>query len=95
MTIATWAGTVIAASDRTKVVEGNHYFPIEDVQADCLLESPSTSRCPWKGKASYYTVVVGDDLNPDAAWTYHKPTFLARKITDHVAFWHGVEVSER
>ena len=95
MITATWNGTVIAESDRTKVVEGNHYFPIDDVHTELLLDSPTTSRCPWKGKANYYSVAVGRTVNTDAAWTYHKPTFLARKITDHVAFWHGVEVTER
>lgn len=95
MIIATWNGTVIAESDRTKVVEGNHYFPIEDVHMDLLVDSDSTSRCPWKGKANYYTVVVDGARNLDAAWIYHKPTFLARRTTGHVAFWHGIEIGRR
>jgi uncharacterized protein (DUF427 family) len=95
MIIATWNGTILAESDRTKVVEGNHYFPFEDVRTEHLEASTSTTRCPWKGKASYYSVVVDGAVNPDAAWTYRKPSFLARKINGHVAFWHGVEVTER
>lgn len=95
MITATWNGAVIAESDRTKVVEGNYYFPLEDVRTDLLLDSPATTRCPWKGKASYYSLLVDGEVNDNAAWTYRKPTFLARKITGHVAFWHGVEVSER
>lgn len=85
---------VIAESDDTVVLEGNHYFPLEDVTPGVLLDSPTTSRCPWKGKASYYSVTAGGELNVDAAWTYRKPTILARKITGRVAFWRGVEVTE-
>lgn len=95
MTTATWNGTVIAESDRTKVVGGNHYFPLEDVRVDLLVESDTTTRCPWKGKANYYSLAVDGASNPNAAWTYRKPTFLARRIADHVAFWHDVEVTDR
>lgn len=91
---ATWNGTVIAESDRTKMVEGNHYFPVGDINTDLLIDSSTHTRCPWKGKASYYTVVVDGKTNPDAAWTYPKPTFLARGIKGHVAFWQGVEVRQ-
>lgn len=90
---ATWAGTVIAESDRTVVVEGNHYFPPDDVRWDHLIDSPSTSRCFWKGKARYMSVGVDDDLNVDAAWTYPEPWPLARRITGHVAFWRGVTIT--
>jgi uncharacterized protein (DUF427 family) len=89
---ATWNGAVIAESDRTKKVEGNHYFPLADINTDLLTDSTTHTRCPWKGKASYYDVSVGGKTNPDAAWTYPKPTFLARGIKGHVAFWQGVEV---
>jgi uncharacterized protein (DUF427 family) len=89
---ATWNGTVLAESNDTVVVEGNHYFPADDVNFNFLIESPTHTRCPWKGKASYYTVAVGDDLNVDAAWYYPKPTFLARKIQGRIAFWQGVHV---
>lgn len=94
MITATWNGTVIARSDRTEIVEGNHYFPIEDVESGHLVESDTTSICPWKGTANYYSVVVDGTANEDAAWTYHDPSDRARQITDHVAFWHGVEVAE-
>ena len=85
---------MIAESDRTKIVEGNHYFPIEDINTDLLTDSPTHTRCPWKGKASYYTVVVDGEANTDAAWTYPKPSVLARGIKGYVAFWHGVEVRQ-
>ena len=91
---AVFQDTVIADSDRTVVVEGNHYFPEESLRTEHLRESAHTSLCPWKGKASYYTVEVGGVVNADAAWTYRKPSVLARKIKDHVAFWNGVEVRE-
>lgn len=95
MITATWNGTVVAESDRTKFVEGNHYFPLEDVRPDLLVESDTTSRCPWKGKANYFSLTVEGASNPDAAWIYRKPTFLVRRITGHVAFWHGVQVTRR
>lgn len=94
MITATWNGTVIAESDRTTVVEGNHYFPIDDVHTDLLVDSDTTSHCPWKGDASYYSIEVDGTSNTDAAWTYHHPKDAAKEITDHVAFWHGVDVSE-
>lgn len=94
MITATWNDTVIAESDRTIVVEGNHYFPLDDVHADLLVDSDTTSQCPWKGEASYYSIVIGDASNPDAAWTYHSPKDAAREIADHVAFWRGVDVTE-
>lgn len=70
----------LAESNDTVVVEGNHYFPPEDVNMDLLVDSPSHTRCQWKGTASYYTVTAGDDVNLDAGWYYPKPTVLARKI---------------
>lgn len=91
---ATWQGSVIAESDRTVVVEGNHYFPLEDVNEAYLEGSGRHSICPWKGRASYFHVVVDGERNPDAAWYYPKPTPLARKVKGRVAFWHGVEVVE-
>jgi uncharacterized protein (DUF427 family) len=91
---ATWNRTVIAESDNTIIVEGNHYFPRDDVNMNLLTESPAHTRCPWKGKASYYTLMVGDDVNVDAAWYYPYPTFLARKVQDRIAFWRGVHVDE-
>ena len=90
---ATWNGTVIAESDRTVVVEGNHYFPREDVKADVLRPNDTHTTCPWKGVASYYDVVVGGQSNPGAAWYYPEPKPAAEEITDRLAFWKGVEVS--
>jgi uncharacterized protein (DUF427 family) len=89
---AVWNGAVIAESDRTKVVEGNHYFPPEDVDERYLRPSLMRSLCFWKGIASYYTLEVGGERNPHAAWTYHHPLPWIGKIRDHVAFWDGVEI---
>jgi uncharacterized protein (DUF427 family) len=93
MATATWKDTVLAESDTTVVVEGNHYFPPESIADGHLLPSAHRSECPWKGTASYYTVVVDGDENPDAAWTYPEPKDAAAEIKDHVAFWKDVEVS--
>jgi len=89
---AIWRGTVLAESDDTIVVEGNHYFPCESINAELFAESEKTSWCPWKGTASYFTVESADEANPDAAWYYPKPKRKAAQIKDRVAFWHGVEV---
>lgn len=95
MTIeARWKGAIIARSDATKVVEGNHYFPREDVSQALLVESSHTSFCPWKGEAKYYAIVVDGDRNDDAAWYYPEPKDAAAEIRDHLAFWKGVDVSE-
>jgi uncharacterized protein (DUF427 family) len=92
---ATWNGTVLAVSDDTVVVEGNHYFPPASVNDEFFEPSDSHTTCPWKGEASYRTVVVaGGDRNEDAAWYYPSPLSAAEEITDHVAFWRGVEVTE-
>jgi uncharacterized protein (DUF427 family) len=89
---AVWNGTVIAESDRTVVIEGNHYFPPEDVRREHLEQSAHHSVCPWKGTASYYDVVIGGERNQAAAWYYPEPKRAAAQIKDHVAFWHGVKV---
>jgi uncharacterized protein (DUF427 family) len=91
---AVFQDTVIAESDRTVVVEGNHYFPAESLRSEHFRDSTHTSLCPWKGRASYFTVEVDGVVDTDAAWTYRKPSVLARKIKDHVAFWNGVEIRE-
>jgi uncharacterized protein (DUF427 family) len=92
MATASWNGTVIASSDDTVVVEGNHYFPI-GVVADGVLEpSEHTSVCPWKGTANYYDVVVAGERNANAAWYYATPKQAASEIAGRVAFWRGVEV---
>jgi uncharacterized protein (DUF427 family) len=91
---AIWNDQVIAHSDRTVVVEGNHYFPREDVDTSMLVKSPTTSVCPWKGTARYYTVDADGDRNEDAAWYYPDPKPEAAHIKDRIAFWNGVEVLE-
>jgi uncharacterized protein (DUF427 family) len=91
---AVWNGVVLAESDETIVVEGNHYFPPESVDFDHLERSWVRSLCFWKGIAAYYTVDAGGRSNQDAAWTYRHPLPWIRKIRDHVAFWRGVEVVE-
>lgn len=89
---AIWNGTVIAESDDTVVVEGNHYFPVGSVDAEVLRPSSKTSHCPWKGDASYYSLEVDGQVNADAAWFYPDPKPAASEITERVAFWKGVEV---
>ncbi|AXG98899.1 DUF427 domain-containing protein [Deinococcus wulumuqiensis] len=89
---AVWNGTVIAQSSDTVVVEGNHYFPLESVRQDVLRPSDTHSVCPWKGTASYYTLEVGGQQNPDAAWFYPEPKDAAAQIRGRVAFWKGVKV---
>jgi uncharacterized protein (DUF427 family) len=89
---AVFNGVVIAESDGTKVVEGNHYFPPESVNSAYLRNSSSHTLCIWKGLANYYTVDVDGVVSGDAAWYYPKPSPLARGIKNYVAFWKGVEV---
>ena len=90
---AVWNAAVLAESDRTVELEGNHYFPPDSLNREYFADSDRRTVCPWKGLASYYTVEVDGDRNEGAAWTYARPSPLARKIKDHVAFWQGVEVS--
>jgi uncharacterized protein (DUF427 family) len=90
---ATWNGTVLAESDATEVVEGNHYFPPSAVRREYLKPSDTQSVCPWKGTASYYTVEVDGEQNPDAAWYYPQTKDAAANITGYVAFWKGVKVT--
>jgi uncharacterized protein (DUF427 family) len=92
MATATWNGTVIATSDDTVVVEGNHYFPAESVRQEFLRPSETHTVCPWKGTASYYSLEVDGASNPDAAWYYPSPKEAAAQIKDRVAFWKGVTV---
>lgn len=91
---AIWNGTVIAESDHTEIVEGNHYFPPESVHDAYLTKTDHTTICPWKGKASYYTIEVDGEKNEHAAWYYPSPKEAASQIKDHVAFWKGVTVEE-
>ena len=92
MAKATWNGTVIAESDETVVVEGNHYFPPEAINREFFAESQAQTTCPWKGTASYYDVIVHGDTNRGAAWYYPAPKAAAADIKDHVAFWRGVKI---
>ncbi len=89
---AVWNGAVIAESDRTVIVEGNHYFPPETVRREYLTDSTTHSVCPWKGEASYYTIQVNGKVNQDGAWYYPAPKPAADNIKSHVAFWRGVTV---
>ncbi len=89
---AVWNGTVLAESDRTVVVEGNHYFPLQDVHNEYLSDSSDHTICPWKGTASYYDIVVDGRRNAGAAWYYPEPKQAAAEIKDRVAFWRGVTV---
>ena len=91
---ATWNGAVIAESNNTVVVEGNHYFPSEDINTSYFQKSDLHSTCPWKGKASYYSLLVDGEENKDAAWYYPEPSDAAAQIKDHVAFWKGVQITE-
>jgi len=91
---AIWNGKVIAESDKTVVVEGNHYFPVDSVNKDYLVQSDLSSVCPWKGTASYHHIKVDGEINQDAMWEYKEPKVAAAKIKDHVAFWRGVTVEE-
>jgi len=90
---AIWNGTVIAESDDIVEVEGNAYFPASSVRTDLLKASRTHTVCPWKGTASYYTIVVDGAENPDAAWVYPQPKDAAAQIRDRLAFWRGVTVS--
>ena len=92
MAKALWNGVVIAESDTTEIIEGNHYFPPDSIHRQYFRESEHHTACGWKGSASYYDVVVGDESNTNAAWYYPTPKQAVEKIRDHVAFWKGVEV---
>ena len=89
---AIWNDQILAESDDTVVVEGNHYFPEASIQKEFFEASATTSTCPWKGEASYYSLKVNGELNEDAAWYYPSPKDAAAEIKDHVAFWKGVVV---
>lgn len=94
MYVAKWNGSVIAQSDKTIEIEGNQYFPMDSVNSQYLVESDTTSTCPWKGLASYYSLSVEGDENKDAVWIYRTPKEAAKEIANHVAFWRGVEVTK-
>lgn len=94
MVKAIWNGTIIAESDTTIMVEGNHYFPNDSVNQAYLRPSNRHTSCYWKGLASYYDLEVNGKSNPGAAWYYAEPSEAAQHIKNHVAFWHGVEILE-
>ena len=89
---AVWNGAVLAESAHTVQLEGNDYFPLESVRRDLLTESSTTTVCPWKGTAHYYSVTVDGQVNPDAGWYYPTPSDRAQQIADHIAFWKGVRI---
>jgi uncharacterized protein (DUF427 family) len=91
---AIWSGAVLAESETTQYVEGNHYFPPESVNKAYLKKSGTHTTCPWRGEASYYHIAVNDNSLEDGAWYYPNPTEAAMFIKGHVAFWRGVEVVE-
>ena len=91
---ATWENVVLAESDQTIVIEGNHYFPPDSIRREYFSSSDTHTTCPWKGIASYYHINVRDRANRDAAWYYAEPKDAARSIKNHVAFWRGVKVGE-
>ncbi len=92
MARATWKGRLLAESDDTVVVEGNHYFPMDALDRSLFIDSDHTSVCPWKGTASYFHIEVDGDRNANAAWFYPEPKDAARSIAGRVAFWKGVTV---
>ncbi len=89
---AIWNGATLAESDQTIVVENNHYFPADAVHREYFKETDTHTTCPWKGQASYYTLSVNGQENPDAAWYYAEPKDAAKEIKGYVAFWRGVKV---
>lgn len=89
---AVWNGAVLAEAPETVRLEGNHYFPADSLRREYLSDSATTTVCPWKGTAHYYTVTVDGAVNADAAWYYPEPKAEAGEIKDHVAFWRGVQV---
>ena len=91
---ATWNDAVLAESDKTEKVEGNHYFPLDSINKTYFKENDRHSICPWKGMASYYDVVVDDEINRSAAWYYPEPSQAAQQIRGYVAFWNGVRVEK-
>lgn len=94
MATARWNGVTLAESDQCQIVEGNYYFPPDDVHQEYLKPSATHTTCPWKGLASYYTVEANGKSNPDAAWYYPTPSEEAKQITGYVAFWKGIEVEK-
>ena len=91
---AIWKNTILAESNETIVIEGNHYFPSESIKKEHFRESNTHTTCPWKGESSYYDIIVDQEVNSDSAWYYPEPKEAAKQIKDYVAFWKGVVVTE-
>ncbi len=91
---ATWNGVILAESDQTRIVEGNHYFPPDAIRPEFFQTSSKHTTCPWKGEASYYDLVVDGQTNPGGAWYYPAPKPAAKQIENYIAFWQGVRVSK-
>lgn len=91
---ALWKQQILAESDETVVVEGNHYFPASSLQMDYFVNSEHSTHCAWKGEAKYYSIIVNGEKNENAAWYYPQPKEAAKEIKDRVAFWKGVEIVE-
>ncbi len=89
---AIYKNTILAESNDTIVIEGNHYFPPDSIKKEYFQESDTYSTCPWKGKAGYYNTIVNGEINRDSAWYYPEPKEAAKEIKNYVAFWKGVEV---
>ena len=90
---AVWNNVTLAESDRTIIVEGNHYFPQESINQEYFKASETHTNCPWKGQASYYNILVNGELNKDAAWYYPQAKEKAKNIEGYIAFWRGVQVT--
>ena len=91
---ATWNGVVVAESDATVVIEGNHYFPADSIKTEYFVPSDTHTTCSWKGVASYKSLLVAGQANKDAAWYYPEPKSAAKEITGYYAFWKGVKVTD-
>ena len=89
---AIWNDVTLAESDETISIEGNHYFPPESIKKEYFKQSDYHTACPWKGEASYYNIIVDEEMNSDSAWFYPDPKEAAKEIKDYVAFWKGVKV---
>jgi uncharacterized protein (DUF427 family) len=94
MAKAIWNGTVLAESDQTIIIEGNHYFPPDTIKREYFRPSDMHTTCHWKGLASSYNVEVNGQVNNGAAWNYPTPKDAAKEITGYIAFWKGVKVED-
>lgn len=92
---AIWQNTVLAESDKTILIEGNHYFPPDSIRPEYFVPNDQHTTCPWKGECNYYDIKIDDKINPGAAWYYPVPKTLAASIKNYVAFWQGVEIRDQ